>query len=387
MARTAGGNNEIPDFQKQAVKWIAWSLNADNGGGGGTAVWDKARAKWDAAGIQNFPWLHCRSMADLQRLISVGEAKNSPAIGANIEDVVGDKLSLQEVGGYLLDFWVNRYEKPVHMATLDWVQNGQGWNYVSFAVAALEIFPGEGNLKNGYNATVVQQCIDHAFSEGLEKVTLMFKTKDLSPATYGAQWPICHSLYTADDIPPTQAGWAAWVAPSPCIHLGEDDMLTPTQKKAFRDEIVSYTKLAEQYESRWSYSQNRPYTGLGKAPQTFHVDDCSSYCALVFYWAMHHTGVVVSDPLGMKYSGYGNTQSAYNYLKVHKAPVDKYRIGDMAIYGTTSKTVHMTVCRKAGTAATAIWSSFGQQAGPEARQPLSYHPAAVVGVYRHPALL
>ncbi len=59
----------------------------------------------------------------------------------------------------------------------------------------------------------------------------------------------------------------------------------------------------------------------------------------------------------------------------------------MAIYGHASDTVHMTVCRKAGTGQSAIWSSFGQEAGPEARQPVSYHPSPLLGVFRHPALL
>lgn len=363
---------------------MSWSINDDNGGGGGTAVWDKCRSLWNNAGIAEFPWKHVRSMADLQRLISVGEAKNSPAIGVNIEDVVGDKLSLQQVSGYLLDFWVNRYEKPVHMPTLSWVQNQQGWQYMSFAVAALEIFPDEN-----YPSTKPQDCIDHALAEGLTKVTLMFKTKGFTPASYGNFWTLCHSLYTADDITPTAPAWNIWKAPTPCTAIQGDTMLTPNQKKEFRAEIVSFTKLAEQYEHRWHYDQRRPFTGIGAAPQTYHVDDCSAYCSLVFYWAARHTqnGVRVADPLDYHYSGYGNTQSAYEYLRAHKAPKDKYRIGDMAIYGTTSKTVHMTVCRKAGTAQTAIWSSFGQEAGPEPRQPLGYHPAPLVGVYRHPALL
>ena len=76
---------------------------------------------WDANGIQNFPWLHCRSIADVERLISVAEAEGSPAIGLNIENVAGDNLSLQEVAGVVLDFWVNAFQKPVHMATLPWV--------------------------------------------------------------------------------------------------------------------------------------------------------------------------------------------------------------------------------------------------------------------------
>ncbi len=323
-------------------------------------------------------------MADLRRLVSVGEAKNSPAIGCNIEDIVGDKLSLQQIGSYLTANW----GKPVHMATLDWVQNGQGWSNMAFAVAALEFFPGEGNMKAGYNSTVAHQCLDHALAEGFLKVTPMFKTKGLSPATYGDDYSICHSLYTADDIPPTQAGWDAWKATGCTPYKGED-VLTPNQKKEFRSEITAYCKMAEAYEHRWHYDQRRPYTGLGVAPQTYHTDDCSAYCALTFFWAARHTegGVKVADPLDYHYSGYGNTQSAYEYLKAHRAPKDKYRIGDMAIYGSTSDTVHMMVCTKNGTNATARWSSFGQEAGPESRTDIHYHPAPLVGVYRHPALL
>lgn len=223
-ARTAGGNLERPDIQKPVVNWMAWSVNSDNGGGGGTAVWDHCRSLWHNAGIQDFPWMHVRSMSDLQRLLQVGEAKNSPALGVNIEDVVDDKLSLQEVGGFLLDFWVNRYEKPVHMATLPWVQNGQGWQFMSFAVAALEIFPDEND-----ESKKPLVCMSHAFQEGLKKVTFMFKTK-LPPATFDLS--VCHSLYTADDITPTAPAWLAWKAPAPCATL-KPPVVKPLTEKQF----------------------------------------------------------------------------------------------------------------------------------------------------------
>jgi len=164
-------------------------------------------------------------------------------------------------------------------------------------------------------------------------------------------------------------------------------VLSPSAKLAFRKELAAYCRTAEQYEERWHYSQRRPYTGLGTAPSTWHTDDCSSYVALTFWWAGHHTGHPVSDPLGMHYSGWGFTGSALDFLDAHQAPEDKYRVGDIAIYGTRSDTVHMTVCRMAGTGTTAIWSSHGQEAGPEPRRDVHYHPKPLVGVYRHPALL
>jgi hypothetical protein len=161
--------------------------------------------------------------------------------------------------------------------------------------------------------------------------------------------------------------------------------LSPDQKKAFRLELAAFCKLAEQYESRWHYTQRRPYTGLGAAPQTWHYDDCSSYVALCFWWAAHHTGVGVADPLAEHWSGYGNTGTSYAYLKAHHAPPDKYRIGDVVLYGSAYDTKHTTVCRKAGTDETAVWSSFGREAGPEPHG--LHYRSDLVGVYRHPALL
>lgn len=164
--------------------------------------------------------------------------------------------------------------------------------------------------------------------------------------------------------------------------------MTPNNKLHFREELADYCALAEAYERRWAYSQRRPYTGLGVPPQSWHTDDCSSYVALCFWWAGHHTGHPVADPLGQHYSGWGWTGSAYEYLHEHKAPLDKYRIGDVAIYGSSPwNTVHMTVCRREGTGKTAVWSSHGHTAGPEPVRDVHYHPSPLLGVFRHPALL
>jgi hypothetical protein len=363
---------------------MAWSINADNGGGGGTAVWDKARALWKQAGIQDFPWMHVRSMADLQRLVSVAEAKDSPALGFNVEDVFGDKISLQQMGGYLLDFWVNRYEKPVHMATLPWVQNGQGWQYVSFAVAALEFFPDEQVIWPGgkYDQKIAQDCITHAFAEGLPNVTLMWKTKGYTPSDFGAEYSVCHSLYTADDIAPTQPAWAAWKAVPPCTRLKESPVpLTPTEKKNFRDQLRRFCLVAQKYDNRWHYTQQRPYTGLGSPASDTHYNDCSSYVAIAFYRASRNSGAKVDDPLGYHYAGWGNTGSCYQEMKKYPAPQGKYRIGDVALYlKSGGPGDHMTVCIKAGDDNTSVWSSFGTEAGPDERE--LHYRNDLTGVYR-----
>lgn len=212
--RAPGGNLERPEIQAPVVKWMTWSINPDNSGNGSPQVWDKCRSLWDASEIQNFPWLHCRSMADIERLIQVGQQYSSPAIGCNLEDVNTDFTSK---GISLLDVAqkLSQWQGPIHMATLCWVQNGQGWSALSRCVAALEIFIDEVP-----GCKEIQACIDHALAEGLPQVTLLLKTKaPNTPSTYGQFFSICHSLYTADDITPTAQEWAKWEATVPCTKV------------------------------------------------------------------------------------------------------------------------------------------------------------------------
>lgn len=324
-------------------------------------------------------------MADVEFLISVGEQHNSPAIGLNMEDVFNDHLSLQQIGGIVLDFWVNKYEKPVHLPTLPWVQNGQGWQYVSFAVAALEFFSDEQNIwpNHQYSPLIASQCVDHAFKEGLTKVTFMLKTKGYTPLTYGADFSVCHSLYTSDDIPPTQAGWKMWEQVQPCKRLVKEIPvpLTPTEKKKFREQLRRFCLVAQKYDDRWHYTQQRPYTGLGSPASDTHYNDCSSYVAIAFYKAGRNSGARVDDPLGFHFTGWGNTGTCYTEMKKYPAPKGKYRIGDVALYlQAGGPGDHMTVCIQAGDAETSVWSSFGTEAGPDERK-LNYR-SDLTGVYR-----
>ncbi len=377
LLRCPGGQVEtVPAQVGAGVKWAALNIGTDPCVRKDPSVWAKQRGLYKAANVPCGPWMHVRSQADLEFLIGTGAKWNADFIGCNLEDVVSDKLSLQQVGGYLLDFWVNPYQKPVHLPTLPWVQNEQGWQYVSFATFALEMFP---EVDPRYLADY-QGCIDHAFKEGAKKVTLLYSTQ--SPRSVYPN--VAHCLYTADNV----TSWPEWKDSVPQVIPKEPDkMLTPNQKKEFRAQLVRFALVAEKYEKNWHYTQARPYTGLGDPFSSTHHNDCSSYVALLFYSAGRAAGFGVHDPLDEHYSGYGNTQTAYEFLKDHKAPPDKFRIGDLAIYGPSYDTVHITMCRKAGTAASAVWSSFGQEAGPEDRQPLSYHPSPLLGVYRHPALL
>ena len=490
---------------------MAWNL--DNGTdppqhGAGIPAFAKARGLWDAAGIAEFPWVYIHSLADVDRLIAVAKQEGSPAIGANIENVVGDSLDLEAVADRIQTNWSG----PVHMATLPWVQNGQGWQHMSFAVAALEIFPSEQKtlFPNGYDPKICQDCIDHAFMEGLTKVTLMLGTYGGDTAlTYGAQFSICHSLYTADDITPSAEAWNKWKAPVPCQKLeppvpekqwyekpylqgppvGPNDLPRPVyppsagkgtfsgydvtaykrgisragrqipwspstwsntygetfakgdgsgqvgksgvrgfqrqtwpndskmqtgnmgdktyqamrrslisdpsspnytqpifdatavellrkaekeynqsaKEKSFREHLTDFCLRAEAAASEaWTYSQARPYTGLGVAPEKSHRNDCSSYSILAYYWARRESELEVEDPSGYQYSGYGNT---WDDLDGHPSVTSgNYLVGDLAHYDG-----HVTICRKAGDKDSSVWSSFGSEPKPEPKS-LYYRP-------------
>jgi hypothetical protein len=170
--------------------------------------------------------------------------------------------------------------------------------------------------------------------------------------------------------------------------------LTPTQKQKVRKQITAFCSLAEANRLKWDYAQVRPFHGFGAPANVIHVADCSAFISLVFNWAMHETGIYLPDPLDRKYSGLGYTGTELDFLRRHPAPVDKYLVGDMAIFGTPSNTVHTSICRKAGTTATAIFTSNGHESwifNRDAPEPISLsHEKALqhlVGVYRHPSLL
>ena len=169
-------------------------------------------------------------------------------------------------------------------------------------------------------------------------------------------------------------------------------MLTPTQKKAFRTAVSVYCVNAEAYRLNRGYSQRRPVLGYGLSAKADQLDDCSGFVSKGFYKGCQVTGIHVRDPLNYFYSGIGNTESMQAWL-THEAPLDKYRIGDIALWGPNDwDTHHTAVCRKAGTRHTAIFTSHGHQSwrfSDDAPEPiaLAHFPQHLIGVYRHPALI
>lgn len=159
--------------------------------------------------------------------------------------------------------------------------------------------------------------------------------------------------------------------------------LTPTQKKLVRKHIASYCARAETNEAAWHYSQQRPFHYIDSPSAKWVVADCSGYVSIVYHDAMHDLGVFLADPLGMRYTGWGYTGTEEAWLRAHGKRVvaaNGYLVGDIAIYDG-----HTTVCRKAGSAAVALWSSFGSERGPLPVK-IGYRND-LVGAWRHPALL
>jgi hypothetical protein len=177
-----------------------------------------------------------------------------------------------------------------------------------------------------------------------------------------------------------QYGMGSWMAmreakvPAGRPHAGEYALDAPAQEllraewKAqqapdvddVRAAIADFCLRAEAHESIWHYDRRRLFTGLDDPPEVLHRNDCSSYAILGYRWARKVTGVLVPDPSGYGYGGAGNT---WDDLDGHPKVAGSYFVGDLAHYDG-----HVTICRKAGDSNASIWSSFGQESGPEARQ-------------------
>jgi len=132
-----------------------------------------------------------------------------------------------------------------------------------------------------------------------------------------------------------------------------------------RAAIVEFCLKAEGNEDAWHYRQARP-VDVSVSPTAGYVwSDCSGYVIQAFYYAKQKTGVNVPDPAkgggAGEWSGYGNTSTEDDWPRVG----EPFRVGDLAHYSG-----HVTLCRRGGTARTAIFSSHGQEAGP---MPVSLH--------------
>jgi len=228
--RCPGGNVEAAERTGEAANWVACNIGGDPCVSRNPAVWTIVRQRHISFGIQSFPWLHCRNLEDVRFLCDVAQLWGDVAIGLNLEDVQRDftakGITLADIDRVVRSNW----DGPIHIPTLPWIQNGQGWDVLKRAVFALEIMADEqtNTFPSGHpDPVIVDQCIEHAFDEGCERVTLMLKTKGFAPTDYGRQFNVCHSLFTGDDISPTMPAWKLWAQPQPCVRLQEEEPVPP----------------------------------------------------------------------------------------------------------------------------------------------------------------
>ena len=152
-----------------------------------------------------------------------------------------------------------------------------------------------------------------------------------------------------DKVCITQLGQAGkqFAAPAP----GEDDV---------RAAIAEFLEKAEANEPNWHYSQNRPLT-VDVDPSGAKINsDCSGIVIQSYRYAAKKTGLNVVDPAKQNFTGFGNTDL---FEDDHAQVTDgQYMVGDLAHYKG-----HVCICRKAGDASSSVWTSHGQESGPEAR--------------------
>lgn len=130
----------------------------------------------------------------------------------------------------------------------------------------------------------------------------------------------------------------------------------PPEPVRIRAAMSDFCRRAEANETRWHYTQARPFKGFGISPESTHYNDCSSYAILVYFWARQETSLKIPDPSGYNYAGYGNT---WDDLDSHPRVGAPYQIGDLAHYEG-----HVSICRKPGSASESVFSSFGSERGP-----------------------
>jgi cell wall-associated NlpC family hydrolase len=136
---------------------------------------------------------------------------------------------------------------------------------------------------------------------------------------------------------------------------------TPAENAAVRRVLADYGLRCIRHASTIHYSQHRPLTSLGVAPERGFTTDCSGLVISAYRWALLHSGVRVPDPGGYHFNGWGWTGTLIRNPRAG----GMYRVGDVALYGRSrTQTTHATLCIREGDSAASRWVSHGSEAGP-----------------------
>lgn len=147
-----------------------------------------------------------------------------------------------------------------------------------------------------------------------------------------------------------KAEWPAWHAP----HLSPIEQV----QLAMVDFGVRSIKAA----AWWHYWMGRPMEGLGRKPELEQESDCSTGATEFFFWARLATGILVPDPNGRGFDGFGNTDSLWAANVSRRVLNGSYQVGDLALFWNHGG--HVIICIEPGDASSSEWWSNGSEKAP-----------------------
>lgn len=213
-----------------------------------------------------------------------------------------------------------------------------------------ELFPW-ANFDEVYNSRIVQAW---------RSIQVEYK---ISPATgnYGAA---SHELLTDLRRAGHPTEWA-WDATAINLEEGEWKVIhTPPVSPLERVQaaMVNYMDRSLANAANWHYVPERPMTTLGKNPDGVLDNDCSEGATDIYFWGRTVTGILVPDPNGRGYDGYGNTDTLWAHNENRQVTNGQYQIGDLCLFYADNG--HVIVCLQAGDRNTSVWWSNGSEAAP-----------------------
>lgn len=128
-----------------------------------------------------------------------------------------------------------------------------------------------------------------------------------------------------------------------------------------REAMGDFMRKALTAASLWHYSWTRPMLALGRDPLLKQYSDCSTGATEVYFWPRMVTGVLVPDPNGRGFDGWGNTDTLWAANSSRQVS-GTFEVGDLALY--TEHQGHVTVCMEPGGESSSAWWSNGSERAP-----------------------
>jgi hypothetical protein len=125
--------------------------------------------------------------------------------------------------------------------------------------------------------------------------------------------------------------------------------------------MVDFMRKSLAAASLWHYSWTRPMRALGRDPRLKQSSDCSTGATEVLFWARMVTGVLIPDPNGRGWDGWGNTDTLWAANSGRRV-TGTYEVGDMALFW--AHLGHVIVCLEPGSSQSALWWSNGSESAP-----------------------